>query len=352
VQKDQHVIPHSRPTLGQDEIRAVTEVMESLHIAQGEKVSEFENQFADRHGAAGAVACNSGTAALHLALLALGVGVGQEVIIPSYVCTALLNAVSYVGATPIVADIDPCTFNLDPADVKKRLTPRTAAIIVPHMFGRPAEIVSLLEFDTPLIEDCAQSLGSTTKGRFAGSFGDLAVFSFYATKVITTGEGGMVVARSKALVERIRDLREYDNRDDYQLRYNYKLTDIQAAMGLEQLDRLPELIRRRRVIAAAYDAALAELPATLPTCDTGHIYFRYVISTHSRASNWVRHLMHKQVQAALPVYKPLHRYLGLQGYGGAEEAWRNTVSIPIYPSLSDDEVQRITDACQSTFDEK
>lgn len=352
MQKDQNVIPHSRPTLGPHEIRAVTKVMESFHIAQGEKVSEFEQRFADMHGAAGAVACNSGTAALHLALSALGVGTGQEVIIPSYVCTSLLNAVNYVRATPIVADIDPRTFNLEPADVKKRLTPRTAAIIVPHMFGRPADLIPLLELDTPLIEDCAQSLGSTVDGRLAGSFGDLAIFSFYATKVITTGEGGMVVARSKELVERIRDLREYDNRDDYKLRFNYKITDIQAAMGLEQLDRLPELIHRRRMIAATYDAALAELPAILPSRDAGHIYFRYVISAPPTAPIWVRRLMNKQVQAARPVYKPLHRYLGLQGYGGAEAACRNAVSIPLYPSLSDDEIQRITDACQSTCDEK
>jgi len=351
VQKVKFVIPHSRPTLGPDEIRAVTEVMESLHIAQGEKVSEFEQQFADMHGAAGAVACNSGTAALHLALSALGVGAGHEVIIPSYVCTALLNAVNYVGATPIVADIDPYSYNLDPADVEKRLTPRTAAIIVPHMFGRPAELVRLLKFDTPLIEDCAQSLGSSIEGRLTGSFGELAVFSFYATKVITTGEGGMVVARSKRLAERIRDLREYDNRDDYKLRFNYKITDIQAAMGLEQLDRLPELIHRRRMIAAAYDAALAALPANLPTRDTGHIYFRYVISAHSTAPTVVRRLKMKQVQAAQPVYKPLHRYLGLQGYSGAEAAWRKAVSIPIYPSLSDDEVQRIINACRSTCGE-
>lgn len=337
------IIPHSRPTVGPAEGRAAAAVIESAQIAQGAKVREFEQRFSAKHGAGDATACSSGTAALHLALMALGVHSGQEVIIPSYVCTALLNAVRYTGATPVVSDINSRSYNLDPDAVRAKMSRRTAAIIVPHMFGLPADVSSLSDCGVPLIEDCAQALGSTADGSWVGTRGQLAICSFYATKVITCGEGGMVVSRSKGLTERVRDLRDYDGRDDDKVRYNYKMTDIQAAVGLCQLDRLDEFIQRRRFIAGAYDAAFGELPMNLPVQAPGHIYYRYVIDTRRDAGEVIRKLGLKNIRAARPVGRPLHRHLGLDGYAGTETAWRSAVSLPIYPSLSEEDLHRIID---------
>ncbi|MFA4932791.1 MAG: DegT/DnrJ/EryC1/StrS aminotransferase family protein, partial [Caldisericia bacterium] len=190
------MIPHSKPTLDQRDYNAVLRVLQSGQISQGEYVKRFEANLSEFVGVKGGVATNSGTSALHLALLALEVGKGDEIILPSYVCTALLNAINYVGATPVLVDIEPDSFNLDAKRVKESLTEKTKAIIVPHLFGLPADMEELQSFGIPLIEDCAQALGATYKGKQAGSFGALSIFSFYATKVIASGEGGMVLSDS------------------------------------------------------------------------------------------------------------------------------------------------------------
>ncbi|MDP3286082.1 MAG: DegT/DnrJ/EryC1/StrS aminotransferase family protein, partial [Desulfobacterales bacterium] len=223
------IIPHSRPTIDQEETAAVVSVLQSGQLAQGEQVLYFEKALALLIGVVGAVAVSSGTAALHLALLALEIGEDDEVVIPSFVCPALLNAIRYVRAVPVLADINPETFNMDVRDLRKRLTGKTKAIIVPHIFGLPADIREIVSLGVPVIEDCAQSLGSRYEGSPAGSFGALSVFSFYATKVICTGEGGMIASGDSQLLGKIRDLRDYDEKDDGRLRYNYKLTDLQAA---------------------------------------------------------------------------------------------------------------------------
>jgi len=268
-----HFIPHSRPTLGPEAAQAVFDVISSGYIAEGSAVEEFEQSFAKYLNIRHAVATNSGTSALHLALLALEVGPGDEVIIPSYVCSALLNAVNYTGATPVLADICPRTFNLEAADVKKRITDRTTAIIVPHLFGLAADLDALLALDVPIIEDCAQAVGAAYAQRPAGTFGAAAVFSFYATKVITTGEGGMVVTNSREIAGRIRDLKIYDQKDNYKIRFNYKMTDIQATLGLNQLQRLDAFIRRRKAIAEQYTRSFKALDLNLPPDDAGHIFF-------------------------------------------------------------------------------
>lgn len=233
------MIPHSKPFLDRDDEIAVLDVLKSGHLVQGEKVAVFEKDVASFIGATDGVALNSGTAALHLSLVALGVGKGDEVVLPSYVCTALLNAVHYVCATPIIADIDPRTFNMDAQDARNKITKRTKAIILPHMFGLPADVDAFLSLGVPVIEDCALSIGSRFNGRMAGSFGVLSVFSFYATKMLATGEGGMVVSERGDLLDRIRDLRDYDETPEYAIRYNYKMTDMQAALGIRQLEKLP-----------------------------------------------------------------------------------------------------------------
>ena len=344
------MIPHSRPTLGSDEIRRVSEVLESGQLAQGQMVAKFEAAFARKLKVGYAAGVSSGTAALHLTLLALKIGPKDEVIIPSYVCSALLNAVNYVGARPVLAEIDPATYNLDPVDVKNRLTRRTRAIIVPHMFGLAADLESLSGLDVPIIEDCAQAAGAGYLQKQVGMLGRAAIFSFYATKVLTTGEGGMIVSNSEELIQHARRYRQYDKADRYQIRFNYKMTDIQAAMGLCQLKRLDNFIRRRRAIAQKYHTALESQEMRLPPRESGHIYFRYVIGLGADAKPWIRGLRAKGVGCARPVHTPLHRYLKQDGYPITDKAWDQSLSIPIYPSLTEKEstyiIQSLIETCE------
>ncbi len=352
INRNSGIIPHSRPTLGRKEIKPLAKVFGSAQIAQGNVVKDFERAFAGKLGAKHAACISSGTAALHLTLLAMGIGSGDEVIIPSYVCSALLHAVTYVGAAPVMAEIDPVTNNIDPYDVKKRLTGRTRAVIVPHLFGLAADLESLLALGVPIIEDCAQAVGCTHLHKPLGTFGHAAIFSFYATKVMTTGEGGMVLSDSKALIDRVKDLREYDKRDDYKLRFNYKMTDIHAAVGLVQLDRLATFIRRRKTIAKRYHQAFEPLGLQLPPKDPEHIYYRYIIGLKKNSEPWIQSLRNKGVECARPVHYPLHRYFGLKGFVRTEKAWKHNLSIPIYPSLSKAETDRVIDRFLETFREK
>ena len=344
-------IPHSKPTLGDDEIRVASEVIRSAQLSQAENVKAFEADICARWGLSSAAAVNSGTAALHLALLALGVGSGDEVIIPSFVCSALLNALRYTGAAPVLADIDPKTFNIDPQDVRTKVTRRTRAVIVPHLFGLAADLSSLMKLNVPIIEDCAQAPGATYKGQPVGSFGHAAIFSFYATKMITTGEGGMIVSRSTDLIERVRQLRAYDRCEDDRVRYNYKMNEIQAAIGRVQLQRLDAFIERRRAIAGRFRHLLAGLPFRLPPRDPGHVYYRFVIQADGDVSEWMQMLAEKHIQCERPVFMPLHRYLGPDSYPETTRAWQQCLSIPIYPSLTDRQVTYIAQSLVEAAEE-
>jgi dTDP-4-amino-4,6-dideoxygalactose transaminase len=337
-------IPHSRPMVGAEEARAAAEVVASGNLAEGEVTAAFEGALAGYLGLPHAVALGSGTAALCLTLAALGIGPGDEVIIPSFVCAALLNAVEHTGAAAVPADIDPRTLNIDPADVRRRLTARTKAVVVPHMFGLAADMDALLGLGVPIVEDCAQAVGGSRGGRPLGALGAAAVFSFYATKVMTTGEGGMIATRSGKLAQRVRDLKGTDGRPDHRQRYNFKLTEMQAAIGLVQLSRLPGFIDRRREIARRYAQALRHLPVDLPPEDPDHIFFRFVIRLGRGAGEFLRRARARGIACERPVFRPLHRLLGLDGYPATEQAFRRCVSIPIYPALSDRQVERIAAA--------
>src|SRR5581483_4123677 len=231
------LIPHNRPLITDADIAAVSGTLASGWIAQGPQTRAFEEEVCAFLGLEGdAVAVSSGTTALHLALLALGVGPEDAVILPTYVCSAVLNAVCHAGAAPVLADVSPNDFNLDPAHVHALLTARTKAIIAPHTYGFPADIGALRALGVPVVEDCAQAIGAAVAGRKAGTLGDIAIFSFYATKLMTTGQGGMVVG-PRTLMETVRDLRDFDCRPTYRVRYNYQMTDFQAALGRSQLAR-------------------------------------------------------------------------------------------------------------------
>lgn len=345
------MIPHSRPTVCPDDIRAVAEVMESGRLVQGEQVRAFEEEMSAFIGGGEAAAVSSGTAALHLALVSLGVGEGDEVIIPGYVCSALLQAVRHARATPVIADIDPETFNISPQDAGKRLTRKTRAIIVPHMFGLSADLSGIISLGVPVIEDCAQSLGSRYQGAYTGSAGLLSVFSFYATKMIATGEGGMVLSSRADLIGKIRDLRAYDGKAEDRLRYNYKMTDLQAALGRSQLRKLRQFIRRRGEIAGEYNRGLADTGVQLPVTPPGmeHVYYRYVVLM-DRSESFMQKTKAMGVDCRRPVFKPLHEYLNLPGFAVTRGVWERAVSIPVYPSLSDRDVQFVIDRVRASLE--
>ncbi|MCX5833836.1 MAG: DegT/DnrJ/EryC1/StrS family aminotransferase [Deltaproteobacteria bacterium] len=348
------MISHSRPTLDDSDRKAVLSVLESGHLVQGEQVARFEKELTTFIGTKNGVAVSSGTAALHLSLLGLEVGPGDEVIFPTFVCSALLQAVSYVGATPVLADIDPRTFNIDVVDLKKRVTKKTKAIIVPHMFGLPADMEEILSLGIPVIEDCAQAIGAKYGSARVGSLGKVSIFSFYATKMLATGEGGMVLSDDEDLLERVRDLRDYDEREDHLLRFNYKMTDMQAALGVSQLKKLPLFIWRRREIAESFNRCLDGESALPPVAPPGreHVYYRYVALLDDESAPFIDEMRKKGVDCRRPVFKPLHRYLNLSDYPVAEDVWRRSVSIPLYPSMMNGERRHITDHLQALLARK
>lgn len=345
------MIPHSRPSLDEADIRAATDVLRSGRLAQGPVVEEFERRVAMFMRLSGGVAVNSGTAALEVSLRVLGAGPGSEVILPSYVCAAPWIAVQRVGATACLVDVDPATYAIDPAAAKRALTAKTRAIIVPHLFGLPACLTDLERLGVPLIEDCAQTLGAEEAGRRVGSVGLLTVCSFYATKLLCTGEGGMVLSRDAGLLERARALRQYDESPSMDSgAANFKLTDLQAAIGLSQLERLPLLLARRVALARAYRTAAEAGGLTPPLVPAGrtHVYYRFVVRTSDPDACAAR-FQQAGIQCRKPVFRSLHRYAGLDGFPGAEEAERTAISVPLYPSLTDDERAQILTALRGKF---
>ena len=362
------MIPHSKPTLTKEDSSAVSSVINSGYISQGEAVARFESKLAKYIGVKGGAAVSSGTSAIHLSLIALGVKEGGDVAMPTYVCPALLNAINYVGANPLLIDINPDSYNISMSDLKKKLTKKTRAVIVPHIFGLPADIKDILSSGIPVIEDCAQSVGASYKGKKVGSFGHCAIFSFYATKVMTTGEGGMVLSNSDKILEKIRDLREYDHKPNYIVRYNYKMTDLQAAIGISQLKRLDSFISRRRNIARAYSKRFSEIGISIPKVysESEHIFFRYVIRNRAPEHQSTRAPENKGqkleddlkifeangVKCMRPIFKPIHRYLGLKGLPETDRAWNELISIPIYPSLTDGDVKKIVKVTEKWWEAK
>ncbi|MDH7513867.1 MAG: DegT/DnrJ/EryC1/StrS family aminotransferase [Clostridiales bacterium] len=328
-------IPHSRPFIDKDDIMAVSAVLASGQIAQGKKLKEFEDAVAAFIGTKYAVAVSSGTAALYLALRALQIGYDHEIIVPSYVCSSPFWAIKLIGAQPKIVDIDLSDFNISASEVKKNITPKTKAVIVPHMFGCPAEIDELIDIGIPIIEDCAQALGAEFKNRKVGSFGTISVFSFYATKMITTGEGGMILTNNQRLVERIKEIRDYDKRSLEILRFNFKMTDLQAALGISQMKKLKNFIEKRRRTASLYSKNFKSSMLRLPVeaANRKSTYYRYVVLTKERKS-LQEFARIRDISCERPVWKPLHRYFKTTGYPNSDFAYKYALSIPIYPRLT------------------
>ncbi|MGB2631050.1 MAG: DegT/DnrJ/EryC1/StrS family aminotransferase [Candidatus Omnitrophota bacterium] len=341
------VVPHSRPTLGEEEVLAAAEVLRSGYIAQGKKVEEFEERLAEFAGVKGAVALNSGTSALHLGLMALGIGEGDEVLLPSFVCSAPMNSVYMAKAQPRLCDIEPESYNISLNSIEDNKTEKSKAVIVPHMFGSPADLERIEQTGVPVVEDCAQAIGAVYGNRKVGSIGRFSILSFYANKVLGCGEGGALLSDDDDILGFARDRRDYDEKENYKLRYNYKMTDLQAAVGLVQLSKLPKMIEKRKDLAAVYDKAFSALDVVLPKGEFDHIYYRYTIRIKKDLSAVISHAKQKGVNCERPVYRPLHRYLELRsGFRNTDEAFSKALSIPIYPSLTDEEQQRVIETVQ------
>ena len=344
------MIPHSRPAIDQEDLQATAEVLRSGQIAHGPWVGRFERGMAAFFGLQGGVAVSSGTAALEVALRALRIGPGDEVIMPSYVCPAPWLATRRVGAEARLVDIDLDTFNIDPLAACQAMTTKTRAIIVPHLFGLPADLTALERLGIPLIEDCAQTLGATEQGRPVGTVGTLTVCSFYATKLLCAGEGGMVLSNQESLLERARSLREYDGAPTLDpSSFNFKLTDVQAALGVCQLGRFTAFQERRHSLAVAYREVLSSKSTVCPSVPPGrtHGYYRFTIRLPRLRTNpdglfgLIKRLEQQGIHCRKPVFRPIHRYLDQSGFPNSDEADCTALSIPLYPDLTDDEVRQI-----------
>jgi perosamine synthetase len=351
-------IPISRPWIGPEEKAAVLEVLESGMLAQGPRVAAFEDAFTRLTGTRHAIATSSGTTALHLALLAHGIGPGDEVITSPFTFIASVNAILFTGATPVFADIQEGTFNIDPDWVEAAITPRTKALMPVHLYGQPCdmdEITALArKHGIAIIEDAAQAIGATYRGRQAGSFGT-GCFSLYATKNVMTGEGGMITTDDDHVADQCRLLRNHGMRKRYQyetLGYNFRLTDLLAAIGLAQLDRMPEAIRRRRANARFLNAQI-ESVAT-PTVKEGreHVWHQFTVRVPDGMDrdDAVKRLDEAGIGTGVFYPGGAHRFPHIKDVVGdiempvTDRVAASVISLPVHPLLEPADLERIAAA--------
>ena len=352
-------IPPAKPIIGDDEREAVDRVLRSGMVAQGPEVAAFEAEFS-QHFVQGraVVAVNSGTAGLHLGLLASGVGAGDEVIVPSFTFAATGNSVALTGATPVFADIEPDTFTLDPASVEASITSKTKGIMPVHLYGHPAHMRELQaiadKHGVALYEDAAQAHGAALDGRPVGTFGAFAMFSLYPTKNMTSGEGGMISAANAEIARNARLLRNQGMERQYEnevIGFNARMTDIHAAIGRVQLTKVNAWTATRQTNAAFLDANLAGVvvPPVLPGAT--HVYHQYTIRVSDDRDGFVRALKEEHAVGS-GVYYPIpnHRLPSLAHFAPGldlpetERAAREVVSLPVHPSLSQADLERVVSA--------
>ena len=363
-------IPVAAPVLDGRETEYVMECMASSWISSsGRFIGEFEAAFAAFCGVKHAVAVNNGTTALHLALVALGLGPGDEVLVPDLTYIASANAVKYCGATPVFVDNERRTFNLDPEALEAKITPRTRGIIPVHLYGHPVDMDPVLEIarrhNLFVLEDAAEAIGATYKGRRVGGLGDCATFSFFGNKIITTGEGGMVTTNDDALA---RNLRLYRGQGmDLERRYwfpvigyNYRMTNIAAAIGLAQMERIEAHLAARQRVAAGYNARLAALgeKLILPLSENwaGHVYWMYTVlltQPDLKSRDELIMAMDQEGIETRPVFYPMHvmpPYAEPEGvYPNADWCSERGVNLPTHAGLTDDDLDRIVAALARTL---
>lgn len=347
-----NMISHSKPTLSKKETAAIADVIKTGKISAGVHTREFESGLANYIGCKYATAVNSGTSALISTLLALEIGPYDEVIIPAYTCSSVYFAVKAVGAEPVLADINLDTFSIDQNIVKELITPNTTAIILVHNFGIPAQMNKILERDIPVIEDCAHAIGGSYNNKKLGSFGIASIFSFYATKMITTGEGGAVLTNSKKLKNAIDEIKNADSLNNKPLKkFNFKFTDIQAAMGKVQLEKIDSFIRKRRRIAKKYNATFQKIVGMgIPERDfSSDTFYRYILKmpNKNKANAIIDSTNKSGISCDRPVQTAPFLFFNDQNkFKNSKIANDCLVSIPIYPSLSENDVKKIIYNCK------
>ena len=366
------MIPYGRQTIDEDDINAIVDVLKSDYLTTGPKIAEFEQAVASYTGAKYAVAISNGTSALHAACFAAGIGQGDEVITTPLTFAASANCVLYCGGTPVFADVDPYTYNIDPKDIRKKITDKTKAIIAVHLAGQPCdmdEIHSIAqEHNLIVIEDGAHALGSVYKGKKVGCLSDMTTFSFHPVKPITTGEGGMIMTDNEELYKRLVLFRSHGiTRDNsmmtrnegpwfYQqldLGYNYRITDIQCALGCSQMRKLDKFLKRRRELVERYNNAFIECdnivtPYQLPDTQSGWHLYIVQVKNHDRKQVFET-LRDKGIGVNvhyIPVY--MHPYYREHGYkdvhcANAEEIYSHIISLPLYPGLTDEQQDYVID---------
>jgi len=353
-------IPIAKPVIGEEETKAVEEVLSSGMLIQGEAVKRFEDSFSAYLSVKNSVACSNGTVALDLVLKAFGIGPGDEVITPAFTFIATANAILYQGSKPVFADVEPRTFNIDPQDLLEKITPRTKAIIGVHLYGQPFDLQAVQqiceEHRLVLIEDCAQAHGAEYSGRRVGGFGT-GCFSFYPTKNMTAGEGGMITTNDDQLAAKLRLMRNHGDTGKYNhvtLGYNYRITNIQGAIGLVQLKSLEGFNQRRIENAEFLNENLKARGLTTPFRESRvkHVYNQYVVRVEDSFSasreKLMEYLGSKGIGCAVhypkPVYRqPLYQQLGLDKVvcPVAEDVSQRVMSLPVHPSLSQEDLDYI-----------
>lgn len=347
-------IPISTPHVGDAEIEAATRVLRSGHLSQGNEVAAFESEFAALVDGRHCIAVNSGTAALHLSLLALGIGTGDEVIVPSFTFGATVHTVALTGATPIFADIDPATFCIDPRSVAAAITERTAAILPVHLFGHPAAMDQLAllaeQHNLFVIEDGAQAVGAWLHGKPVGTFGHTACFSFYPTKNMHTIEGGMITTSDPQLARRLRLLRNQGMNERYQYEIvglNARMTDVAAALGRVQLRSLPGWLSARRANAAYLVAHLHEVHTPTVAAGVEHAYHQYTVRVRGDRDALARQAARYGVTTAVYYPTPMHRtppYQRDTHLPHTERAAAEVLSLPVHPALTPADLTLIVEA--------
>jgi dTDP-4-amino-4,6-dideoxygalactose transaminase len=355
------VIHIAKPQMGPEEKQAVLEVLDSGMIAQGPRVKAFEEAFAEMCGVKHAIATTSGTTALHVALLAHGIGQGDEVITSPFTFIASANSVLFTGARPVFVDIDPVTFNLDPHQIEEAITPRTRAILPVHLFGLMADMDPIMDIaerrDLAVIEDACQAHGAEYKGKRAGSFGT-GTFSLYPTKNITSAEGGMITTNDDAIAESCRVIRQHGMRRRYyhdELGFNFRMTDVHAAIGLAQLGKLEQFNAARIANAAHYAENLKGV--VTPKVPEGylHVFHQYTVRVSSdQRDAFVDYMRTQDVGCGVYYPVPIHQqtyYVNDLGYNVvmpvAEQAAREVVSLPVHPALSEADLRTVVEAVNS-----
>ncbi len=355
------MIPIAKPSIGVEEKKAVQEVLDSGMIAQGQKVKELEDNFAQYIGTRYAIAVTSGTSALHTALLACGIKEGDEVITTPFTFTATANSILFCGARSVFCDIDEETFNIDAEKIEGKITSKTKAVLVVHLFGNPCGMDRIKKIcdkhDILLIEDACQAHGAEYKGQKVGSIGDCGVFSMYPTKNMTTGEGGMITTNSADIDKKCKIIRNHgqDGRDNQVLLgYNYRLTDIQAAIGVEQLKKVEGFIEKRIANAKMLNEGLKDVKGIITPkmqAETRHVFNQYTVRVTEDFKISRDELIKKLKDAGIGAFvyypKPIYRqkyYLTL-GYDDnlkmTETAAKEVVSIPVHPNVTKEDVEKI-----------